>query len=213
MTYHELAVTPTTYELGTEDGRVLTVPRVTASLSIVRRDLELIPPDVLEHAAARGRAAHAAVWLSEKGGDGSGLDVGSLHPEVAPYFQGYLAFKSATRVQIVETERLVVSVAFGYAGRMDLMAKGLTSRTSWDLIDLKSGAEHWSHALQVSGYAQAYAEMTGTKRMIHRWVLYLRENGTYRLTQPADVQARDFRAFCHVLGTYRLLMAHGGHHG
>lgn len=210
--YHVLKTNETTYELGRDDGKALVMPRVTSILSVVRRDLETIPKDVLQHAAMRGRAVHRAIWIVEGGPDASGLHWDSLAAEVRPYVEAYVAFKKATNAKIIEKEVLVVSERFGYAGRLDLMARGLTSATSWDIVDVKTGVEHWTHDLQVAAYVQGYKEQNNIRRQIHRWKFYLRGDGTYRLMPCKNTQEVDFKSFCHVQGTYQLIQAHGGNH-
>ncbi len=210
--YHVLKTDETTYQFGCDDGRVLVLPRVTSILSVVRRDLETIPRGVLEHAAMRGRAVHRAVWIVEGGPDTSGLHWDSLDAEIRPYVEAYVKFQEATKAKIVEKEVLVVSERFGYAGRLDLMARGLTSATSWDMVDLKTGVEHWTHDLQVAAYSQAYKEQRGIRQTVHRWKLYLRGDGNYRLFPCETSQDVDFKGFCNIQGTYLLMQAHGGNH-
>jgi hypothetical protein len=69
-----LETTETTYRFtgGVE------LPRITSILSVVH-DLSAIPPDVLHHAALRGKAVHRAVWILV-GGDPSGLRWDTVHP-------------------------------------------------------------------------------------------------------------------------------------
>ena len=212
MTIREIQTTPTAYHLE-RDGRPLLLPRVTSVLSIVRGDLAAIPVDVLAHAAERGRAVHRAVWLLEAGGDGSGLSWDTLHPELAPYVRAYQAAKRALRFTVIEKERLVVSSIFGYAGRADLVVEW---ERRFGILDLKTGQEHASHHLQVSAYLEGWKEMTGSRKKVHRWKLYLRPTGGYDLDDckrnrdgtPAPTHEADFRSFTNILGAYRWMQAH-----
>jgi len=202
-----LEVTDTTYRLE-HDGKTVEYPRVTAILSVVQ-DFSAISPERLAHAAERGRAVHRAIWLLEGGGDGSGLDQRSLHPALIPYVDGYLQYKKATRFEVVERERLVISVRYRHAGRLDLLVGGLTSTSSLDLIEIKTGEEDASHELQTAAYTEAWKEMTGSKRSIPRWRLYLRPNGTAFPLRCENKVQDDLRYFLAIQQTYLWRKANG----
>lgn len=194
-----IETTPTTYVF--EGG--VTLPRVTSILSVVHK-FDGINLDVLAHAAERGKAVHRGCWLLCGGGDASGLDWGTVHDEVAPYLHGFEAFLKATGARVVEKERLVLSTRYGFAGRADLLIEGLSRFL--DVVDVKSGAEDPSHALQTSAYAEGYRESTGTKRKLGRFALYLRPTGTYRLQEMKEES--DFRVFMACRQVYQWRMEH-----
>lgn len=202
-----LETTDTTYRLEDGDGKVLEYPRVTAILSVVQ-DFSTISPERLAHAAERGKAVHRAIWLLEGGGDGSGLALGSLHPDLVPYIDGYLQYKKATGFEVIERERLVVSNRYHHAGRLDLLVGGLTSLSSLDLIEIKTGQEDASHELQAAAYVEAWKEMTGSKRFIPRWRLYLRPNGSAMPLRCENKVADDLRYFLAIQQTYLWIVAH-----
>ena len=191
-----LQTTDTTYRLE-RDGTVVEYPRVTAILSVVQ-DFSAISPERLAHAAERGRAVHRAIWLIEAGGDGSGLAWDTLHPELVPYLHAYQAFKKGTGCRVIEKERLIVSERYCYAGRADLIVEGLEKRP--DVLDIKTGEPYPSHALQVAAYEWGYREIVNTKRIMGRCVLYLRDNGTYRLDHHKS--PHDFAVFLAVKQVY-----------
>lgn len=199
-----LGTTDTTYRLQQDDGAPVDYPRVTSVLGLLRADLREIPADVLARAAARGTAVHRAIWLLEGGGDGSGLAWGTLHPELRPYVAAYQDAQAALRFRVVEAERLVVSRRYGYAGRMDLVAKW---QGTFGILDIKTGINHPAHQLQVSAYREAWAEETGSRRQLRRWILYLRQSGAYRLVDcdEGSTHAADFAVFAACVRVYRWL--------
>ena len=198
-----LQTTDTTYRLE-RDGTVVEYPRVTAILSVVQ-DFSAISPERLAHAAERGRAVHRAIWLIEAGGDGSGLAWDTLHPELVPYLHAYQAFKKGTGCRVIEKERLIVSERYRYAGRADLIVEGLERHP--DVLDIKAGQPDPSYALQVAAYEGGYREMLNTKRTFGRCILYLRDNGTYRLVRPPS--PHDFAVFLAVKQVYDWRQANG----
>lgn len=205
-----LETTETTYRLALEDGSgVLTLPRVTSVLGLMRPDLREIPADVLHRAAARGTAVHRAIWLLEGGGDGSGLAWGTLHPELRPYVAAYQDAQAALRFRVTEAERLVVSRRYGYAGRMDLLVE---RKGTFGILDIKTGIHHPAHQLQVSAYREAWAEQTGSRRRLRRWILYLRDSGAYRLIDcdEGSSHGSDFSIFTAALCAYRWMQEQGG---
>lgn len=200
-----IETTETTYHLQ-DEGMTLVLPRVTSILSVVR-DLSGIPPDVLAHAAERGKAVHRGCWLL-CGGAASPLHWPSVHPEVVAYLEAFVTFLKATKCRVVDKELLVVSPLFDYAGRADLIVDNIARHTS--IVDIKSGEPDPSHSLQLSAYIRAYQDMLGIRRTILGHLLYLRPNGTYRLeaaVRSKEEANRLFLIFTHVLGTYRWLEA------
>jgi hypothetical protein len=187
------------------------LPRVTSILSVVH-DLSTIPPDVLHHAALRGKAVHRAVWILV-GGDPSGLQWNTVHPECLPYLDAFQKFLKETRVVVLDKERLVPSARYRNCGRLDLLVGGLTSLSSSDIPDIKTGVEHDSHDLQVTAYSANYQELTGIRRPPGRWKLYLRNDGTYRLKQPENSHERDLRCFLAIQQTYLWREAHDRRNG
>lgn len=204
-----LATTNTEYHLQDDDGQEHRWARVTSCLSLLQ-DFSHVPPDVLAHAAERGKAVHRACWLLCGGADGSGLDRSTLHPEVAPYVAAFEAAQRTLRFAVVEKEVLVYSTRFRYAGRVDLVVKGIGPRTS--ILDLKTAAQESPvYALQVSAYLEAWKELTTSRAAIDRHILYLKSNGSYRLVSlPAASHAGDFRTFLACQQVYLWKQANSG---
>lgn len=91
-------------------------PRV----STILRDMGLSKPypegiPALDHARARGSAVHKAIELYEAGT----LDQGALHPEIAGYFRGYLAFREREGFVPTDVELPVYHQKLRYRGTLD----------------------------------------------------------------------------------------------
>ncbi|MFB3816179.1 MAG: PD-(D/E)XK nuclease family protein [Candidatus Methylomirabilales bacterium] len=198
----QIETTDTTYRI---DGREF--PRVTSVLGIVRPDLKEIPADVLAQAAARGRAVHKGVWALC--GGGGGLYWPSVQAELVPYLRAFEAAQAALGFTVIGKEQLVVSAVFGYAGRADLIVEW---GGRFGILDLKTSAEpHPAYRLQVSAYVEAYRETSGTRKRLHRWILYLKGTGRYRLDACEDTtHEADFKVFTNVLAAWRWLQAQNG---
>jgi len=105
----------------------------------------------------------------------------------------------------IEKERLIVSERYRYAGRADLIIEGLERHP--DVLDIKTGEAYPSHALQVAAYEWGYRETVNTKRTFGRCILYLRDNGTYRLDRHKS--PHDFAVFLAVKQVYDWRQANG----
>lgn len=202
-----LRATDTTYEFEA-DRKVLVYDRVTAVLSIARR-FDGIPAEVLDRARLIGQAVHRAIWLLEGGGDASGLDWSTVHPDVAPYIRGYLEAKRVLRFRIIGKEGLVWSHVHRLAGRYDLVAVGLDPGRT--IVDMKTGEPHWSHRLQLAAYEALYRESAGWKGRLGRRLVYLTGTGRFSVDAcEGSTVMSDFREFCALHQAYLVLRAHGG---
>lgn len=131
-----------------------------------------------ESAAVRGTAVHAAVQAF----NGSG--VVPTDDVVAPFFDAYLAFQLEAGYVVEMSEERVFNPLLGYAGTLDLRGRFVKYPTGIDLIDIKTGMVPSWVGYQTAAYARLLPD-----RIIRRWALQLRADGTYRLqplTGPAD---------------------------
>lgn len=109
-------------------------PRVSTILKemgLSKRYPDGIP--ALEHARARGSAVHKAIELYEAGT----LDVDRLHPAIAPYFRGYLAFKAGEGFQPVDIELPVAHATLRYRGTLDARGTLTADDGARVLVDFK----------------------------------------------------------------------------
>jgi len=103
---------------------------------------------------------------------------------------------------VIETEQLVVSRKFGYAGTFDLLAV-LKGDTIPSVIDLKTSKDFWpTMALQLAAYREALLEEG--KEVGRRLVVRIDKLETGKLEIKEYTQhARDFNAFLAALSLFR----------
>ena len=167
-----------------------------------------------EQSRLRGAAVHKAILYHAQGD----LDADTLHPVVAPYFDGYLQFLAEERPTILYVEQLVFDEAYKYGGTFDLLvvlhgfheATPMANVTVLDLIDVKSGAIPWWCDLQVCAYRRRVT-LIYPRAAIRPWCLQLKNNGTFHL-EPLAPTAREIRTsehdFLSVLRTAQLQRRH-----
>lgn len=179
--------------------RGLWVPNVTSILQVMV-DYSMVPGPVLEAAALRGNAVHAACHFYNEGD----LDWSSIDESWAGYLAGYLAFLSETGFHVEQSEQRVFNRVLRYAGTLDLA--GVFPGTGWRAIgDIKTTAVmHPVVALQTAAYAEALNnELKAKDRYNRRFTLQLRRDGSYQIQWHE--QAHDFQRFaaCLTLYTWR----------
>jgi len=116
-----------------------------------------IPFDTLEHAMLRGKAVHKAIQLYEN----KTLDPESVHPEVAPYFEQYVAFvRTEAAGQLILSETPIFSVNYNFATTLDQVRK---RKGEYSIIEIKTGTNSYKFAkLQTAGQMVALTEqLTG----------------------------------------------------
>jgi hypothetical protein len=161
--------------------------RVVPSVTQILKGAGLI--DASQHseaAASKGTSIHLACEYE---------DQNDLADEsVTPYVLAYQRFKRESGVKILELEKVVYHDLYNYAGRVDRVVafpdgNGGFARPA--ALDIKSGSPaHWHH-IQVAAYSMALG-FTGTAE---RHVLYLRDDGTYKLDSSHSAVYNDvFRA-------------------
>lgn len=179
-----------TYKVG---GRV--VPSVTQILAAVDRDLWRVPTSILEAAAALGSAVHKATELD----DLDDLDEESLAAPVAPYLAAWRRFRAETGFAPVTIEERLHNAMYGYCGTLDRVGH-LDGQLA--LLDIKSGVAWPSHGPQTAAYQDAYERQSG-KKIDLRLVVYLRDDGTYRMVAQRD--KTDWSVFLAALTIYKFI--------
>jgi RecB family exonuclease len=124
-----------------------------------------------DEARDRGTSVHRTVEAFIKYGDEE------CHPLLAGYLEAFKRAQKELEFDIVESELLVYSSAFRYAGTLDLVA---ILRGDTTVIDFKTGSDLPSYALQTAAYAAAYEELRGIP-ITKRAGLYLAGDGSYKL--------------------------------
>lgn len=173
------------------------VPSVTQVLGQVM-NWSAVPEDLLEAGRARGTAVHALTEAVDRGEDVDWLVTAGL----APYLDAYRCFLSDTQVRWSGIEERVFHPLHRYAGTYDRCGFiGGSDETAW--LDIKTGSPHPAHALQLSAYAEADPMLPRGYAEPHRYCLYLRNDGTYRLVRIRSRHVDDFAVFLSLLTAAR----------
>lgn len=96
------------------------------------------------------------------------------------HLQGFRKFEKDVGFKVVDIEKRVYSKKMWYAGTLDLTGFAFGD---FSLIDIKSETyNHW-YELQTAAYFSAYNEMHTTNKLKRRFVLNLKKDGSYKLTE------------------------------
>jgi hypothetical protein len=153
-------------------GRV--IPSVTQIISSVGLyEFDYVSKQTLRIAAERGRIVHTYIEWYEQGI----LDESSIDPELAGYFQAYLAMKKQHNFSKPESLEKRVYSRLGYAGTLDMLLDGGT----W-IHDHKTGVKSPTHGLQLSAYWLAEHPNTADKPF-KLTCGYYRQDGSFELVE------------------------------
>lgn len=156
-------------------------PSVSTVLNVMV-DLSRVPRDKLEYKRMIGRATHRCIELYEAGE----LDVESVDPQIVPYLEGWIRLKSAKPFRVLAAEKIVYSMKYRVAGRLDILAE--LDSDIW-LLDAKCTYEMApSTALQTAGYTLCVNEM-GEYKVTKRAGVQLKPDGSFELypyTEKSD---------------------------
>lgn len=175
------------------DGTEL--PSVTRILAPLH-NFDGIPPDVLQHAADRGRAVHKAIELDLL----NELDEDALHPEIVPYVKAWRKFYMEWEPELVSSEQQVYHPTLRYAGTLDIKFR---ARGSLYYGDFKATAQiPPTVRLQLKAYQEADQAMLGNPDTeIKRAVLWLKNDETYKFLEQPDT---DWPMFLQLLTQYHV---------
>lgn len=176
------------------------VPHVTQVLEPLE-NFAHVNSHVLRAAAEFGQHVHEACHLHDIGQ----LDGSTLDPALVPYLAGWQQFLEDTGAVVLESEVLVASPKYHYAGTLD---KVLFWKNRRSLVDLKATAQipKVTVGVQTAAYAQAYAETYHRKMMGSRYCVQLEANG-YQL-QPCK-HSMDFNVFLSAMTLYNWRASNG----
>jgi hypothetical protein len=153
------------------------VPSVTQIL----KDLGFYRFRMNKEAADRGTFLHQASVLYDKGI----LDPHSVPSEwfgwMDAYQTWYADFVRKGPVKLTGWECLVFNSRLGYAGIVDKEGRMQNRKI---IIDLKTGSESSTDPIQLLFYAACYGP--NPSRWPARWVLYTRENGSYKFYETFE---------------------------
>lgn len=158
------------------------VPSVTGIVAALRNESGA-SDETMEYKRQLGKAVHKAIELHAR----DDLDVDSMEresPDIVPFFEAWLKFKSESGFQVLECERIVYSKKLLFAGTLDVV--GYRSTQELELLDAKCV---WSMDAatgpQTAGYTIAYEELRKQK-IVKRGGVQLLRDGTFRFHPYTD---------------------------
>lgn len=176
------------------------VPGVTKVLSAVLGSTWKIPKEILENAGEIGQLVHDATALDVSGD----LDDDTVDPEIMGYVRAFRRFREEVKPEFLSTEEVVYHSSYNYAGKLDHIVK-IAGHIG--VLDKKTGVVLKTNELQVAAYREAkISGLTNVNgpRITKDWVLYLKDDGTYRLHLVQE-HARAFQLFISALNCYRFM--------
>lgn len=143
-----------------------------------------------------GKAVHKAAELILQG------QSISVDENIKPWIIGIEKFLNdyGNHIEVIETERLMYSKIYGYAGTVDLV--GMFKDVPL-ILDWKTGtviSETWNY--QTAAYEQLNNEFTGNKKLSHRWAVQICEND-YHVIKRYNHKT-DFNRFMSILNVYKM---------
>ena len=151
----------------------------------------MVRPDVLEHAANRGKRVHESCHAYA-----AGMFMRKLDAEVEPYFQSFKLWFDSTVEEVIGTE-LELKSSLGFCGHPDLVAilKGDQTATVVDYKTPLSESKTWRP--QLAAYHRLVNESgINAKRCLS---VRLRKNGGPALVTEYETDAEDWAAFLNAL--------------
>jgi len=168
------------------NGRV--VPNVTRILDVLKKPIPA-SPEVLQRKRDLGDIVHQATALDAT----NDLDDETVDPDAMPYLKAFRRFRMEVKPRFLSTEEYVFSQTYGYAGTLD---HTVVINGEEGVLDKKTGIDDPTDRVQLSAYHNA---KYGLNRKTKRWILSLRDNGSYVLTPHDDY----FHVFLAALTVYR----------
>lgn len=177
-----VAASPIFFDDATHAYRVgdVPVPSVTQILRAtgISSDFNAIPQETLERKRLIGDAVHRACHYFDEGD----LVETSVAPQVLPYVEAWMRFRSERGFVPDMLETRLYSGVYHFAGTLDRLGRVPEGRRV--LADIKTGDPDDAAAdLQLAAYLVALREMRPelADQVIERWSVQLRADGTYKL--------------------------------
>lgn len=170
MSFEAISFEPVTHQY-TVEGKI--VPSVTKILSFtgLSPDFSVIPPHVLENKRQLGTEVHERTQL---------IDMGCEVTDDG-YSRAYIKFKNEMNFSPTEIELPVYSKS-GYAGTIDRVG---VINNKLSIVDLKTTQviDLPYMGPQTAAYEMAYKEWAEYKKVMPRYILQLKPDGNYKLTE------------------------------
>lgn len=175
------------------------VPSITQVLKCATYDeFDHVHPDVLAKKAREGQELARMIEDYAKGR----FDVMSYDPVLLGDFDAFEIWHRKTGGQIIESEKIVASVRWQYAGRLDLVYD--MPGVGMSMIDIKR-----TYAVPASGGPQTAAQALayGDENM-PRYLLHIKDERCTLVPQPDKA---DLKVFLAALTVTKWRMKHGKH--
>ena len=147
------------------------------------------------NAEYRGNVVHS---LTEKIDKGEMTINDVLDDTMLPYVQAYENWKRDIDPYIKEVELTLYSPKYGYAGTLDRIVE-IESKTY--VLDIKTGSKAKHYRLQLAGYSLLYSHVCNV--ILPRIILYLKDNGKYKMEIYEDDNREDLYTWLSVLKVYK----------
>jgi hypothetical protein len=178
------------------------IPSVTQIIGDIFPISDFISKDLLKEKADLGKKIHSTTELYDRGT----LDVDKLHPILKAYLDSWVKFRKDFNVQFdldsfsEQIETLLYHSVYKFAGRVDRIPFVDKERC---IIDIKSGMEQKTHALQTAAYAMLANQLLDRKFKIKkRYAVYLSETG-YKVIEHKNTNDENVFLSCLTIYNYR----------
>lgn len=155
-----------------------------------------------EQAMNRGTLVHRATHYLDEGD----LNIETVDPSIMPYIEAYLKFKSEGDVEHYIAEQPICHDTLRYAGVLDRYGWAFNAACLWDI---KTGAYQSWHPIQLEAYYRLLMEnreafaLQDADLPRKRFVVELRADGTYRVTNPKITDTHAAALWQSALNLYR----------
>jgi len=159
----------------------MNLPSVTTILKDVgvAQDFGAIPKVDMDWYGDRGNKIHKACHLWNIGD----LDEETVHEDIRGYLEGYKKFKKTFKYVTAYSELVVHDLILGFAGTLDNAGTYYPHGRKRKMVgDIKSGAPHKSHGVQLAAYRRGLYKMEGIHpRDCDLIGIYVKKDGTFKI--------------------------------
>lgn len=169
------------YYLG--DRRLTSVSEIIQSAGL--KDFSMIRPDVMERAADRGTAVHAACHFIDQ----DDLDWATVSHEIEPYVRAWERFKLDTGImEFSDIEKPQYHATFGFAGTPDriIASYPISAPPERLVIDIKTYKPDAVTGVQLAAYSFLRFGPQPAWNEPQRWGVWLKEDGKYQIVEFKD---------------------------
>ena len=186
--------------------RGMVIQSVTQVIEPLINQYDRVPAEVRRLALLRGTLVHKLTEIEDRS-DGD-WQTDALDCGLDGYLDAWRLFKQEAGVAIYASEQRVYHHVYRYAGTLDRIISLDGSHDRLAILDLKTGVILPEAAMQTAAYMAAVniGLKEKSNEVVDRYVVQLREDGTYRLVQYEDKS--DIAAFLAALTLSNWRSAH-----